>query len=577
MQGKLFDFGVEKSKSFATMANLSLSTNNKYAVIISGGSDPYNNWIRFWNDCSAMYKTLKTIYGFTDDHIYVLMSDGTDPGADRHLNNDTYDSSPLDLDNDGVNDVKYAATKANINTVINTLSSTLTPNDYLFIFSTDHGGTQSGSHVCMYLWGESISDDEFAQQINKVQAGFIDIVMEQCFSGGFIPYFAQDNRIISTACTASQSSYATSDNLYDEFVYHWISAVKGSTPNGTKVYADANNDGIISMQEAFNYAQTSDSKIETPQYNSTPNNLGQIISLNCTLSGPDVVYSTANYSVPNFPSGANVIWSISPSGGTLYIVSQNNGTAVIGNHGWYSSTFTLTATITGLSSNPIVLTKSVTAMTGNCPSISATYTIQPCNNQSGIYNQTANVDGTPNYVYYGCPVETTFITSGTISCQLVSGSPTTWFFNNNYLYMATSNPTTFKISFAGDDGGLCSKTLFFYPTGIYHIYSLSASPNPTSSTLNVTVTATDASSDTTIGANIQSAFSQVNSYISPDDISKQNTVVELYELATNKLAKRWNFADGLTYQLNVSDLRRGIYIMKVFKGDLQLTSKVVLK
>lgn len=30
-------------------------------------------------------------------------------------------------------------------------------------------------------------------------------------------------------------------------------------------------------------------------------------------------------------------------------------------------------------------------------------------------------------------------------------------------------------------------------------------------------------------------------------------------------------------QLNVSDLRRGLYIIKVYKGDLQLTSKIILK
>ena len=234
------------------------SAQNEYAVIISGGYNRENNYERYWNDCAAIYSTLVNVYNYDRSHIYVLISDGTNPAADRRRLNGTYDSSPLDLDGDGTDDIQFAATRANITTVFNTLSQIMTNQDNLFIFTTDHGGLNSGQSVFMYLWNETtIQDTQFATEVNKINAKSINIVMEQCHSGGFIDNLAGNNRVIATACLASESSYAMPPNYaYDEFVFHWISAVAGQTPLGVTVNADTNNDGFISAQEAFSYAYT---------------------------------------------------------------------------------------------------------------------------------------------------------------------------------------------------------------------------------------------------------------------------------------------------------------------------------
>lgn len=119
----------------------SLNPSYSYAVIINGGCDKEHNYERYWNNCSFMYKTLKDIYHYSEDHIYVIMSDGTNPAADRKLcNSGKYDSSPLDLDGNGTNDVRYSATRENISTVFNNLAEKLTEKDNLFIFMTGHGG-----------------------------------------------------------------------------------------------------------------------------------------------------------------------------------------------------------------------------------------------------------------------------------------------------------------------------------------------------------------------------------------------------------------------------------------------------
>lgn len=271
---KLFDF----KKSDATLLKSGLTPANCYAVIISGGYDMANNWQRYWNDCSAIYSALVDVYNYEDDHIYTIMSDGTSTANDRRISGG-YDSSPLDLDGDGDNDIQFSATRANITAVFNTLSGLLDSDDYLFIFVTDHGDQESGQDALIYLWGETIRDDQFATEVNKVNAGEISIVMEQCYSGGFVDDLASLNRVIATACDFDETSCGMGYYTYDEFVFDWIAAVAGEDPNGNAVDADANNDGFVSMLEAFNYAEANDACSETPQYSSNKDYLGENLTL----------------------------------------------------------------------------------------------------------------------------------------------------------------------------------------------------------------------------------------------------------------------------------------------------------
>lgn len=251
----------------------------KYAVILSGGNSPYSNHLRYWNNCSFIYKVLVNIYGVLPNNIYVLMSDGTDPDVDRHLPDGSYDSSPLDLDGNGTDDIQYSATKQNITTVFDALSRRITTEDDLFIFTTDHGGRWN-NQVYLVLWnGAELYPMELAKEVNKIKARNISIVMGQCHSGGFIPALEAQNRVIMTACKEDEKSYPRSSMDYDEFVYYWISAMAKKYPNNRNANADANSDGFISMEEAFLFAQSNDKQNETPQYRSHASTLGQIVTL----------------------------------------------------------------------------------------------------------------------------------------------------------------------------------------------------------------------------------------------------------------------------------------------------------
>jgi len=254
-----------------------------YAFIISGGADSGNNHIRYWNDCAFIYRTLVNYYGYADENIFVCISDGTNPAVDR--SNGT--NSPPDLDGDGDDDIQYPATLAYIGPVFNELATLLNPSDQLFIFTTDHGGSEGGWNAYLNLWNwEEMRDDQMATYVNMMPCETIVCTFEQCFSGGMLDDLVADGRIIATAARYDEYSWAMPpDYVYDTFVFHWTSAVAWQNAYGQPVDADTNDDGIVSMREAFLYAEAHDFDDETPQYSSTPSDLGDIVNLRGNMEG----------------------------------------------------------------------------------------------------------------------------------------------------------------------------------------------------------------------------------------------------------------------------------------------------
>jgi len=266
-----------------------------YAVLINGGWNVDNGSPTYWNDISATYQTLKNTYGYTDESIFVLNSDGADSGDDmkvltKSIPSGAYDgyyyaSSPLDLDSDGTDDVDYAATRANVSTVFDTLAGVMTSDDMLFLMSTDHGMTGSGA-LC--LWGETITDSEFAAEVDKIEDYALQsFVFQQCFSGVFIDDLAGEKRVVVSSAAGDESSWgwiAGDPGLdgYAEFLHQYIEAMEGA--------GDVNGDGYVTYREAYDYAlfndyfgpygPSGDMYLEHPQYS----NFGDI-GTEWTLAG----------------------------------------------------------------------------------------------------------------------------------------------------------------------------------------------------------------------------------------------------------------------------------------------------
>lgn len=325
---------------------------HRYAVILSGGYNQQNNHIRYWNDCSSFFKTLKAA-GFLQDHIYVLFADGTDPAIDNSLGQ----NSNTDLNNDGIQDIKYSATKANITTVFNELAGKLDTQDILYIFTTDHGGPAAGNgrpyataNVILNLWGEDITNAEFAAEVNKVQAGAVAAIFEQCFSGGMIEPLKAPNRVLMSAARYWELSYAMGpDYTYDEFSFYVTQALSDT------LKGDSNGDGVVTLEEAYSYAlakdsvqaetldENGDNNGEHPSYYSNPWNLGRQLALGGrypTAMAPSYGGYAQYQTGDAFPTGATAqnwkgtdhCWPLSlpfafPLGGQTYT------TASVSSHG----------------------------------------------------------------------------------------------------------------------------------------------------------------------------------------------------------------------------------------------------
>ncbi len=285
---------VETTEPLRASALLGHSGGNTYAVLISGCSDITLNSQHFWNECSFMYQVLTKRYGIPKENIYPLISDGSDPAVDMVNSKGKNISSPLDLDNDGEAEIEMAASKTNVVSVLTSLQSRLNPHDQLFVFITNHG-----NQSIIGLWSPENADSQESyithKELRNLFLPFINndvcvnAVTGSCYSGGLVDLLSNDNNCIVAAASDSKSPayYYESAHEYVSFINLWISAVNGADSDNKAVNADRNKDGVVSMDEAFDYAKSRiyyynerSGNYQNSQYVSTPKRLGEELAFN---------------------------------------------------------------------------------------------------------------------------------------------------------------------------------------------------------------------------------------------------------------------------------------------------------
>ncbi|MDE6097473.1 MAG: C13 family peptidase [Muribaculaceae bacterium] len=263
-----------------------------YAIIISGGVNKRINYSRYWNDCSLIYRILTKRYRIEKDNIYVAISDGTNQDLDINLTTSSlyphFASSSLDLDFDGEDDTRFAATNKEIAMIFEELTERLTADDHLFIYVIDHGKRglnikTNQTESCICLWNE---EELYASDLRDMLLPFrnkgvaISAVFGQCYSGGFVKPLSNIGCVVAAACGEEEFSYGCSNGQYDEFVLAWSTAMCGMDVFGNKVSSDFDGNNIVSMEEAFWYALANDKASEKPKYSSDPMRVGKYLAFN---------------------------------------------------------------------------------------------------------------------------------------------------------------------------------------------------------------------------------------------------------------------------------------------------------
>lgn len=262
-----------------------------WAIIIDGGFNKNSHYVRHWNNCAYIYRVLRRKYGVPKEHISVFMSDGSDSRDDRIVfekdprnpNSDTsyYESSPLDLDEDGVADIEFPALKNTIKSVIHSqINNKILPGDQLLVFVTDHGGWKENTDtqwIC--LWNEEILYDyELAELLRPFsdKGVILNVVLGQCCSGGFIEDLAMTGSVVAAACTGTQNTFG--NGIHSYFLYNWTKAISEKNDDGDELF-DKGPDYTVNMLDAFNYAKnvidSSEGSESSPQYQSIPPSLGE--------------------------------------------------------------------------------------------------------------------------------------------------------------------------------------------------------------------------------------------------------------------------------------------------------------
>jgi hypothetical protein len=233
-------------------ADTASAMGRRYAILFSGVSDPHH-----LNDLELCLRMLKS-FGFAANDIFVLFHNGTQtssPFLDKQGHRRTWPGSTDPLDNQFTLTPTGKGSRKAFNAVLNQLSQKLQPGDLVYIHTEGHGGIRYGTGGGQYLHcladGPGSTDRyfDFQMQADLQQIQGYDsllVVMNQCFSGGFVDAVLAGSKAQRTyftaACEWNRMAYATSDLKWNRFSRNWIEREKLN---------DA--DGKVEAREAYVY------------------------------------------------------------------------------------------------------------------------------------------------------------------------------------------------------------------------------------------------------------------------------------------------------------------------------------
>jgi hypothetical protein len=188
---------------------------NKFAVIINGASGEAAYAKQFAQWTADLRSALTGRFGFAEDRVKVLTEKPLDGTAAR-------------------------ATAEEVKRTFQTLQSELKPENAVFIFLIGHG-TFDGKEAKFNLVGPDLSAAEYNNLLSLLPTRRVVIFNMASASGEFIKPLSATGRIVITATRTGQEQNAT------RFAEFFIAALNARD-------ADADQDGHISVLEAFAYA-----------------------------------------------------------------------------------------------------------------------------------------------------------------------------------------------------------------------------------------------------------------------------------------------------------------------------------
>jgi hypothetical protein len=276
------------------------------------------------------------------------------------------------------------------------------------------------------------------------------------------------------------------------------------------------------------------------------------------------------------PAGASVAWSATPAG---TVSLQPNGSSVtVTKKPKISGDFSLTAAITdACNTSPIIVSRNLVA--GAYP-----ITI------SGPYNMQHFIDGVvcagKQYYFMVNDSETGQSYTWTLSPPVGSSNLPTLYAGST-VYIPFNNETgnyTLQVSKTNS----CGTAFDGMTINVQECMNgMIASPNPATSTLNITIADDEQPTDLNNASATISGKTMLSSQTSTGnakitDKTKETTgktTMYLYDFYTGQLVKTWRYDENSlkTYSLNVAGIKRGVYTLKMERDHKTSVTKVILQ
>ena len=261
------------------------SRDARIGVIICGSELSLDE--RQWRGCAEIYDLLLT-KGYTDENIYFY-----------HPISPNLRDSTLAIPS--INCQQFIGGRRVLNNMFAEIMNECTSNDELFVYIAGpvRGGTLSENehyyvnrYAYLQIYGqwEEVSASSIANSIVSINALHKNILVQTDYSGAFIAEFKRCNAaniVVTTACGGRETAGMRLDGRLDEFLYWWLGAMNGSNIDGMLCPADFNNDGAISMVEAYTYARAHDERGDHSEIYSNPECLKYQLDLEGSLSNSD--------------------------------------------------------------------------------------------------------------------------------------------------------------------------------------------------------------------------------------------------------------------------------------------------
>ena len=210
---------------FATMGTL--VAQEKYAILIGGNMNPgqtipdIEQWngdygteqygfAEFWNDTYLNWEMLVFHKEYTDENVHILFGqqgeDFTFPGQDNRYKgiNHGWQYEFVTDDNSDYSTIDNKFTD---------LATTITADDFLFVWIMGHGGSDATGHYFYSYDNQKIYDTELDTWLNGIAAHKKTVFLSFPKSGGFVPELEAGGNIVITACDATHGASRADDML----------------------------------------------------------------------------------------------------------------------------------------------------------------------------------------------------------------------------------------------------------------------------------------------------------------------------------------------------------------------------